>query len=121
MKRLVIKVGTAVLTQGEELAYERMKNLVKLISILKKEKNIDVILVSSGAVGAGYTSLKLFWKILAINGVHATVSGTSAAVSPIDVPTMNLVNGMMEIIKIINGNERIVFTRKSKIRLITTF
>ncbi len=65
MKRLVIKVGTAVLTQGEELAYERMKNLVKLISILKKEKNIDVILVSSGAVGAGYTSLKLDKKILA--------------------------------------------------------
>lgn len=59
MKRLVIKVGTAVLTQGEELAVQRMKNLVDLIAKLKNEKNIDVILVSSGAVGAGYTSLKL--------------------------------------------------------------
>ncbi|WP_198305594.1 glutamate 5-kinase [Arcobacter vandammei] len=65
MKRLVIKVGTAVLTQGEELAFQRMKNLVKLISTLKNEKNIDVILVSSGAVGAGYTSLKLDKTILA--------------------------------------------------------
>ncbi|QKF73838.1 gamma-glutamyl kinase [Aliarcobacter faecis] len=65
MKRIVIKVGTAVLTQGEELAFERMRNLVKLISTLKNEKNLDVILVSSGAVGAGYTSLKLDKSILA--------------------------------------------------------
>ena len=65
MKRLVIKVGTAVLTQGEELALQRMKNLVKLISILKNDKNLEVILVSSGAVGAGYTELKLDKTILA--------------------------------------------------------
>ena len=65
MKRLVIKVGTAVLTQDEELALERMKNLVKLIATLKKEKDIDVILVSSGAVGSGYTTLKLDKSILA--------------------------------------------------------
>ncbi|QEZ89638.1 glutamate 5-kinase [Aliarcobacter cibarius] len=65
MKRLVIKVGTAVLTQDGELAYERMQNLVKLIATLKNEKNIDVILVSSGAVGAGYTSLKLDKSVLA--------------------------------------------------------
>lgn len=65
MKRLVIKVGTAVLTQGEELALQRMKNLVNLISILKNDKNLEVILVSSGAVGAGYTELKLDKTILA--------------------------------------------------------
>ena len=65
MKRLVIKVGTAVLTQGEELALQRMKNLVKLISILKNDKNLEVILVSSGAVGASYTELKLDKTILA--------------------------------------------------------
>ena len=35
MKRIVIKVGTAVLTQGEELALQRMKNLFNLISTLK--------------------------------------------------------------------------------------
>jgi glutamate 5-kinase len=62
---LVIKVVTAVLTQGEELALQRMKNLVNLISILKNDKNLEVILVSSGAVGAGYTELKLDKTILA--------------------------------------------------------
>lgn len=65
MKRLVIKVGTAVLTQGEDLALQRMKNLVNLISILKNDKNLEVILVSSGAVGAGYTELKLDKTVLA--------------------------------------------------------
>lgn len=65
MKRIVIKVGTAVLTQGEELALQRMKNLVNLISTLKNDKNLEVILVSSGAVGAGYTELKLDKTVLA--------------------------------------------------------
>lgn len=65
MKRLVIKVGTAVLTQGEELALQRMKNLVNLISTLKNDKKLEVILVSSGAVGAGYTELKLDKTVLA--------------------------------------------------------
>ena len=63
MKRLVIKVGTAVLTQDGQLALDRMENLVKLIAKLKNEKKLQVILVSSGAVGAGYTSLKLDKKI----------------------------------------------------------
>ena len=65
MKRLVIKVGTAVLTQDGQLALERMNNLVKLIAKLKNEKKLEVILVSSGAVGAGYTTLKLDKKIIA--------------------------------------------------------
>ena len=65
MKRLVIKVGTAVLTQDGELAYDRMKNLVELIAKLKNEKKLEIILVSSGAVGAGYTSLKLDKTLLA--------------------------------------------------------
>ena len=65
MKRLVIKVGTAVLTQDGQLALERMNNLVKLIAKLKNEKKLEVIFVSSGAVGAGYTTLKLDKKIIA--------------------------------------------------------
>jgi glutamate 5-kinase len=40
MKRLVIKVGTAVLTQDGQLAIERMENLVDLIAKLKNEKNL---------------------------------------------------------------------------------
>lgn len=58
-KRLVIKVGTAVLTQDGQLATQRLGNLVDLIAKLKNEKNLEVILVSSGAVGAGFTSLQL--------------------------------------------------------------
>lgn len=66
MKRLVIKVGTAVLTEdNKKLALDRIQNLVKLIAKLKNEKNLEVILVSSGAVGAGYTVLQLDKKILA--------------------------------------------------------
>lgn len=65
MKRLVIKVGTAVLTQDGQLAIERMANLVDLIAKLKNEKNLEVILVSSGAVAAGFTTLKLDKRIIA--------------------------------------------------------
>ncbi len=57
MKRIVIKVGSAVLTQDNSIAKERMLNLVTLIATL--EKQYDVILVTSGAVAAGYSALKL--------------------------------------------------------------
>jgi glutamate 5-kinase len=57
MKRVVIKVGTAVLTDNNEIAKERMLNLVTLIIMLKKK--YDVILVTSGAVAAGYSIKKL--------------------------------------------------------------
>lgn len=57
MKRIVIKVGTAVLTQNNNIAKERMLNLVTLIAMLKKK--YDVVLVTSGAVAAGYSTLKL--------------------------------------------------------------
>ena len=57
MKRVVIKVGTAVLTQNNNIVKERMLNLVSLIAMVKKK--YDVILVTSGAVAAGYSMLKL--------------------------------------------------------------
>lgn len=57
MKRLVIKVGSAVLTEKNEIAKERMLNLVTLIAHLRKE--YKVVLVTSGAVAAGYSALKL--------------------------------------------------------------
>ena len=59
MKRLVIKVGSAVLREGTELAIDRLNNLVDFIAKLKKEKNLEVILVSSGAVASGNTKLNL--------------------------------------------------------------
>lgn len=63
MKRLVIKVGSAVLTESGTLAMERLGNLVDFIAQLKEK--YEVIFVSSGAVAAGYTSLPLDKKEVA--------------------------------------------------------
>lgn len=58
MSRIVIKVGSHVLTESGVIAKRRMLALVELISVLKTE-GYEVILVSSGAVAAGYTKLPL--------------------------------------------------------------
>jgi glutamate 5-kinase len=58
MRRVVIKVGTHVLSQGEELALDRISALVEFLSSLQKS-GYEVILVSSGAVAAGYTRLAI--------------------------------------------------------------
>jgi glutamate 5-kinase len=71
MRRLVVKVGSAVLTEQNRIARERMQNLVDLVAELKK--NNEVILVSSGAVAAGYTELKLDKKILANKQALASI------------------------------------------------
>lgn len=57
MNRIVLKVGSAVLTHKNNIAKERMLNLVRLIS--KLQNKYDVVLVTSGAVAAGYSALKL--------------------------------------------------------------
>jgi len=56
MKRLVFKVGTATLYENGVLS-KRMDEIVRLLSELNKK--YEIMLVSSGAVGAGYTKLKL--------------------------------------------------------------
>jgi len=56
--RIVIKVGSHVLSEDGAVCKERMLELVELIALLM-EKEIEVILVSSGAVSAGYTVLPL--------------------------------------------------------------
>ena len=57
-KRIVIKVGSHVLTENAAIAKERMLDLVGLIASVMA-KGQEVILVSSGAVSAGYTILPL--------------------------------------------------------------
>ena len=57
-KRVVIKVGSHVLTENRAVSKERMIDLVDLIAQLM-QRDIEVILVSSGAVSAGYTVLPL--------------------------------------------------------------
>jgi len=58
MQRIVIKVGSHVLTENGAIAKVRMLALVQLIAELKSHK-YEVILVSSGAVAAGFTQLPL--------------------------------------------------------------
>ena len=58
MERIVIKVGSHVLTENGAIAKTRMLALVQLIAELKAHK-YEVILVSSGAVAAGFTQLPL--------------------------------------------------------------
>ena len=57
MKRVVVKVGSAVLTQDGTIALDRMHSLVNFLADLRE--NHEVILVSSGAVAGGYTKIKL--------------------------------------------------------------
>jgi len=63
MRKIVLKVGSAVLTQDGTLALDRLRNLVDFIALLKKK--YEVILVSSGAVAAGYSLLNLNKTIVA--------------------------------------------------------
>lgn len=62
MRRVVVKVGTHVLSEQNRLCKERILNLVSFLVELMK--NHEVILVSSGAVAAGYSTLKLDKKLL---------------------------------------------------------
>jgi glutamate 5-kinase len=71
-KRVVLKVGSAVLTEKEKLATQRLKNLVEFIVDLK-DSNYEVILVSSGAVAAGYTVLQLNKKIVSNKQALASI------------------------------------------------
>ena len=63
-ERIVIKVGSHVLTEKGVIAKIRMLALVELIEELKAHE-YEVILVSSGAVSAGFTQLKLDRSVVA--------------------------------------------------------
>lgn len=71
MRRVVLKVGSAVLTQDGNIAHRRLDNLVEFIS--KLQKKYEVILVSSGAVAAGYTLLPLDKKVVANKQALASI------------------------------------------------
>lgn len=71
MRRIVLKVGSAVLTQNGKIAHRRLDNLVEFISLLKQK--YEVILVSSGAVAAGYTALALDKKDIANKQALASI------------------------------------------------
>lgn len=56
--RIVIKVGSHVLTENSSVARDRMREIVALSATLM-QRGQEVILVSSGAVSAGYSKLPL--------------------------------------------------------------
>ena len=70
-KRIVLKVGSAVLTENGKIAHRRLDNLVEFISKLKER--YEVILISSGAVAAGYTLLQLDKKVVANRQALASI------------------------------------------------
>ncbi|PAF41864.1 glutamate 5-kinase [Helicobacter sp. 11S03491-1] len=57
MKRLVIKVGSSIISNGDFIAMDRIKNLAIFLNSLRQK--YQIILVSSGAVASGYTKLCL--------------------------------------------------------------
>jgi glutamate 5-kinase len=71
-KRVVIKVGSAVLTEDGSIAKERMLNLVTFLSELHK-REYEIILVSSGAVAAGYTVLNLDKRVVSNRQALASI------------------------------------------------
>nr|AGT02595.1 glutamate 5-kinase [Strigomonas oncopelti] len=56
-KRIVIKVGSSILVENEAVNVDRIRDLCRLIADLSNK--YEVILVSSGAVAAGYTEVPL--------------------------------------------------------------
>jgi len=71
MKRVVVKVGSHVLSENNRIAKTRMLNLVEFLSNL--HDRYEVILVSSGAVAAGYSKIKLDKSIVANRQAIAAV------------------------------------------------
>ncbi|MCF6330163.1 MAG: glutamate 5-kinase [Sulfurimonas sp.] len=70
-KRIVFKVGSGVLTENNKIAKDRMLALVSLLAGLKSD--YEIILVTSGAVSAGYTALQLDRSIKISKKVLAAV------------------------------------------------
>ena len=94
MQRITLKVGSGVLTENNEIAKERMLNLVTLIAKLKHR--YEVVLVTSGAVAAGYTALKLdrkkniSKKVLAAIGQPILMSSYKAMFDIYDIDTSQI-------------------------------
>ncbi len=71
MKRIVVKVGSHVLSEQNRLARERIGNLVAFLAELHAK--YELIFVSSGAVAAGYSKLKIDKSVLANRQAIAAV------------------------------------------------
>jgi glutamate 5-kinase len=72
-KRVVVKVGSAVLTSADGLNYDFIENLAREIVILRKSGK-EVLLVSSGAVAAGKKKLNLTAADISLKEKQAAAS-----------------------------------------------
>jgi glutamate 5-kinase len=73
-KRIVVKIGTKVLTSKDRsLDSQRLKDIVSQISAVKAD-GIDVILVTSGAIGAGMALLGWKKRPVKLNELQATAA-----------------------------------------------
>ena len=72
-KRVVVKVGSAVLTMGSGLNHNVLENLAKELSFLRQSGR-EVILVSSGAVAAGRKKLSIDSPILRMREKQAAAA-----------------------------------------------
>ncbi len=85
LKRIVIKVGTSSLTyETGKINIKKLESLVRVISDLRN-RGIEVVLVSSGAVGAGVGKLNLAEKPSDIRAKQALAAiGQASLVSTYD-------------------------------------
>lgn len=59
IKTLVVKIGTSLLTGPAGFDGRVLEAMVKSLSALKRERDLDIVIVSSGAMGCGMVALKL--------------------------------------------------------------
>ena len=71
MKRIIIKVGSHVISDAHTISLERVKNLVAFLSELMDK--FEVILVSSAAISTGQTRLDIDRKSLVNKQVLAAI------------------------------------------------
>lgn len=72
-KRVVVKVGSAVLTSKDGLNFKVLENLAGQLSLLRKSGR-EVILVSSGAVAAGKKKLGVLQKEISLKEKQAAAA-----------------------------------------------
>ncbi|HXV18549.1 MAG TPA: glutamate 5-kinase, partial [Candidatus Omnitrophota bacterium] len=73
IKRLVIKVGTSVLTKGGRFDKNAIHDLAGQVSGLL-ERGIHVTVVSSGAIGSGMTILKFKSRPTTMEGLQGAAA-----------------------------------------------
>jgi glutamate 5-kinase len=73
-KTLVIKIGTSLLTGERGFDGRVLENVVKELAQLKRERDVNILIVSSGAVGCGMGVLGLKAKPLLLPVKQATAA-----------------------------------------------